>query len=196
MKLRVTRAVFEYWDSLRGTRPAPERADIDPGAIRSCLANIFILAVDPPSGHPFRIAGTALCDMFGAELTGRPFAELWPDVECAAISDLVQSVYQNASGVVTEVTGRNADAQPVDLEMILLPLGGGDSGSGRVLGAVAVAAAMPYWLGMRRLRSLHLGALRYVAGANEPATNRRPARLPVFADRPVARYPIARSYHG
>ena len=59
MKQPATRALFEYWDALRGTRPAPERSDIEPGAIRSCLANTFVLAADAAHGHPFRIAGTS-----------------------------------------------------------------------------------------------------------------------------------------
>jgi hypothetical protein len=38
MKHQSTRAVYDYWNKKRGTRPAPGRADIDPSEIRHALA--------------------------------------------------------------------------------------------------------------------------------------------------------------
>lgn len=157
MKHRVTRALFDYWDALRGARPAPDRLDIDPGAIRSCLPSTFVLTCDAERGHPFRIAGTSLCEMFGSELTPRPFDRLWIAEDRPAISDLIQRITEDG-GVVADVTGRNADAESVELEMILLPLASSDTDAGRILGTLAAASA-PYWLGTRPLQALHLGNL-------------------------------------
>lgn len=164
MEHRVTRALFDYWKVLRGARPAPDRGEIDPGAIRSCLPSTFILTCDAQRGHPFRIAGTSLCEMFGAELTGTPFDQIWNSGDRPSMSDLIQRIAEDAEGAVADVTGRNADAESADLEMILLPLAGGDAGAGRILGALAAPAA-PYWFGTRPLQSLRLGNLRY-ASAN------------------------------
>ena len=55
----------------------PSAADIEPGAIRRVLADTFILAFDEPAGHPFRIAGTRVCALFGRELKGEAFLDLW-----------------------------------------------------------------------------------------------------------------------
>ncbi|MBV8472325.1 MAG: PAS domain-containing protein, partial [Hyphomicrobiales bacterium] len=38
MKLAATRELFAYWTSLRAARSAPERNDVDPGALRGILA--------------------------------------------------------------------------------------------------------------------------------------------------------------
>ena len=156
MKQDATRALFEYWDALRGTRPAPERADIEPGAIRSCLANTFVLAADPEQGHLFRIAGTSVCALFGSELTRKPFETLWHAGDQRAIRDLLQTVTGDMEGVVAGVTGCNEAAETVGIEMILLPLAGSDGTAGRVLGGLTVAAP-PYWLGTLPIQSLQLG---------------------------------------
>ena len=46
MKHPSTRALYAYWDEKRGGRPAPDRADIDPAAIRHALGDTFMLAAD------------------------------------------------------------------------------------------------------------------------------------------------------
>ena len=46
MKHQSTRALFDYWNKKRGTRPAPERGDIDPAEIRNALSDTFMLAAD------------------------------------------------------------------------------------------------------------------------------------------------------
>ena len=80
MKNASTRLVFEYWDGLRGERAAPERGEIEPGALRHALADTFVLE-NEPIGPVFRLAGTRLCALFGREQRGRAFAALWPGVE-------------------------------------------------------------------------------------------------------------------
>lgn len=187
MKQRVTRAVFDYWNSLRGARTAPDRCDIDPGAIRACLADTFILTFDPKRGHPFRIAGTSLCDMFGSELTHKPFGGLWAADQQAAMSDLIRAVGQENCGVIAGVTGQNAAGDMVELEMILLPLTSSDIGTGRILGAMTAVSA-PYWLGARPLQSLRLGELRYI---NARGKSRLASSQRVVHGRGFAVYPAA-----
>lgn len=187
MKQHLTQSLFAYWDALRGERPAPDRGDIDAGAIRSCLPNTFILTFDPQRGHPFRVAGTSLCDMFGVELTRKPFTELWAVDERPALSDLIRTIAQEQDGVVSGVTGRNAAAGTADLEMILLPLTSGDLGIGRILGALTPASA-PYWLGMQPLATLQLGDIRFTRarGNDRLVSNRR-----IFQGAGLAVYPAS-----
>ena len=52
MKHAASRELYAYWEEKRGTRPAPERAEIEPGAIRGILSDAFILALDRSAGHP------------------------------------------------------------------------------------------------------------------------------------------------
>ena len=70
MKHAASRELYAYWQEKRGARPAPERTDIEPGAIRAVLADAFILALDRGAGHPIRLAGTRMCALFGREIKG------------------------------------------------------------------------------------------------------------------------------
>jgi len=60
MKHPSNRDLFAYWNERRGARPAPERADIEPAAIRHVLGDTFVLEIDRATQHPFRLAGTRL----------------------------------------------------------------------------------------------------------------------------------------
>src|SRR6188474_1899724 len=68
MKHPSNRELFDYWNERRGERLAPERADIEPSAIRHILGDTFVLEVSGIESHLFRIAGTRLCALFGREL--------------------------------------------------------------------------------------------------------------------------------
>ena len=58
MKHHSSRIVLDYWNAQRQNRPAPERADIDPGAIRHALGDTFMLAADFVGQLRFRLATT------------------------------------------------------------------------------------------------------------------------------------------
>ena len=92
MKHPSSRELFEYWNERRGRRCAPDRADIEPGAIRRVLADTFILTFDAEAGHPFRIAGTRVCAAFGRELKSEPFVGLWAPQSTALVRDLLAVV--------------------------------------------------------------------------------------------------------
>ena len=74
MKHAASRELYTYWQALRGRRPAPQRAEIEPGAIRHVLSEAFIVALDRGTGYPFRLAGTRVCALFGRELKGESFS--------------------------------------------------------------------------------------------------------------------------
>lgn len=100
MKHATTREVFAYWDNCRGDRLAPERSDIEPGAIRSVLSDTFILTFDRKAGHPFRLAGTRLCAVMGCELKGEPFADLWSEESRKQIDDLLKTIAEETARLV------------------------------------------------------------------------------------------------
>jgi hypothetical protein len=77
MKHASIRARYDYWKARCGARLAPECADIEPEAIRNLLADSFILAFEPCARHPYRIAGTRFCVLFGRELQGEAFLNIW-----------------------------------------------------------------------------------------------------------------------
>ena len=171
MKHPSTRELFEYWNERRGTRLAPERADIEPSAIRHVLGDTFVLEVNGVENHLFRLAGTRLCALFGRELKTESFVKLWQRSGQTAVRELVAVVMEEKVGIVASATGATSDdtLSPVHLEMLLLPLAYQSRAEARVLGALAPMAA-PYWLGAKAIGPLTLGMFRHIgASADTPA---------------------------
>ena len=55
MQMPSTKTLYTYWNTIRGSRSAPDRRDIDPTRIREALAYTFILTLHLPGFwlHPF-----------------------------------------------------------------------------------------------------------------------------------------------
>jgi hypothetical protein len=167
MKHSSTRELFNYWNAQRGSRPAPERGEIEPSAIRRALADTFMLDIDPRRGHPFRIAGTRVCALFGRELKGLSFVGLWAAQGRDELCDLLASVVSETVGVVAGVSAASSGGAALDLELLLLPLAQRGGASSRLLGALAPTEP-PAWLGAETLRPLALGMTRYLGPQTGP----------------------------
>lgn len=166
MKHAASRALYAYWENRRGQRSAPERGDIEPGAIRQALSDAFIVALDRGAGHPFRLAGTRVCALLGHELKGEPFIGLWAAASQPAISGLLAMLDDECVGTVAAVTARNGDGEPVDLELVLLPLAASRPSLARAIGILA-PLHVPLWLGAKPVGALALGNRRHVGAALE-----------------------------
>src|SRR5262245_4683960 len=162
MKHPSVRELYEYWNARRGLRSAPDRADIEPGAIRRVLTETFIISFDAAAGHPFRIAGTRVCAAFGRELKGMPFLDLWSADSQAQVRDLLTIVANESVGVVAGARGLSAEGSALDFELLILPLRHRTRTNARVLGALA-PAEVPYWFGVSTIEPLSLGTIRYLA---------------------------------
>ncbi len=161
MKHVSTRAVYEYWNRQRQNRPAPERGDIDPAAIRYALGDTFMLTADFANQLRFRLAGTRVCALFGREIKGEAFTALWDAPSHQAIEELGSIVTGEASGAVAGLTGRTEDGAETEIEMLLLPLAHDSRARIRALG-VLVPTVPPYWLGAKSVTALALVGLRHI----------------------------------
>ena len=174
MKHPSNRELYDYWNEQRGRRPAPDRADIEPSAIRRVLADTFILSFDEVGGHPFRIAGTRVCAVFGRELKNERFLNLWSATSRELAQNLVAVVAREAVGTVASASGRTGNGSLHELELLLLPLSLRGHTDARVLGAL-VPSGTSHWLGAAPLRHLNLGTLRYLGfGLETPVEPPRP----------------------
>jgi hypothetical protein len=187
MKQPTTRMLFSYWDALRGARSAPDRAEIEPGAIRHVLPDTFILELDRDGRAVIRLAGTRLCALFGGELKDRSFASLWPHADAAEARRCLDIVTGDTAGVVVGLVGTTPRDARVDLEMVLLPLRHRGQPHVRVLGAIA-PAVVPAWLGFDAVTRLETVSVRVLLPA--PAAP-PPASVEVEVERvPVRRFKV------
>jgi len=162
MKHAASRELYAYWEQQRGQRQAPERADIEPGAIRGALSDTFILELTDAGDSPsFRLAGTRVCALFGRELKGESFIDLWALADRGTIADLLTISADESVGTVAGVTAHTTSGETVELELLLLPLGMRRPRLARTIGVLA-ALKSPVWLGTRPISALTLGSRRHV----------------------------------
>ena len=168
MKHPSNRELFDYWNERRGERLAPDRAEIEPSAIRRVLGDTFVIEMSGSESHSFRIAGTRLCALFGRELKGESFLKLWARPGQTAIRELLAVVMDEKIGIVASATGATSDDMlaPINLELLLLPLAFRSRGEARVMGALAPMAA-PYWLGAKAIGPLTLGMFRHIGAVTD-----------------------------
>jgi hypothetical protein len=161
MKHAASRELFAYWQKKRGTRPAPERAEIEPGAIRSVLSDAFILALDRHARYPVRLAGTRVCALFGREIKSEPFLDFWSAASRATVEGLLSILTDEYTGTVAGVTAHNDDGDPIELELLLLPLSARRPLFARTIGILA-PLQVPSWLGAAPIGNLTLGGRRHI----------------------------------
>jgi hypothetical protein len=121
MKHPSNRAFFAYWDAQRGGERAPDRSDIEPGAVRELLGDIFVLSYDSSAGYPFRVAGTRVCALLGRDLKDKSFAALFAPDSRHEIDEIVTVVAEELLGAVAGLTAATEDGKTAHLELLLLP---------------------------------------------------------------------------
>jgi len=161
MQKASTKTLYDYWNTLRGARSAPDRRDIDPTRIREALANTFILELEENGGFAFRLAGSHLCTAYCRELKGRSFSALWHERDKDAIETLIRAVTEDHAVALVTFQGTTAINTKVSFETILLPLRHNGSTYTRVLGAMA-ALDQPYWLGVQPVVEQRITGLRLI----------------------------------
>ncbi|MDH6258363.1 PAS domain-containing protein [Bradyrhizobium sp. BR13661] len=121
MKHPSSRAFFAYWDKMRGSARAPDRAAIDPTAVRELLGDIFVLSCEPKTGFPFRVAGTRVCALAGRDLKDQGFAALFTDASRGEIEEIATIVADETLGAIAGLTAQREDGSKAYLELLLLP---------------------------------------------------------------------------
>jgi hypothetical protein len=90
--------------------------------------------------------------LFGRELKGERFIELWAAASQSFMSDILTIVADEQVGTVAGVTGQMANGDAIELELLLLPLAATRPNLARTIG-VLVPLKMPDWASTR---SAHL----------------------------------------
>jgi len=161
MQKTSTKTLYDYWNTLRGSRSAPDRRDIDPTRIRGALANTFILELNDSNGFDFRLAGSHLCAAYARELKGRSFSKLWHVRDRDAMETLLKAVTEDHAVALVTFQGTTAIRSKVSIETILLPVRHNGSTHTRLLGAMT-ALDEPYWFGVEPILEQRITGLRLI----------------------------------
>ena len=161
MQKASTRTLYDYWNTLRGSRSAPDRRDIDPTRIRGALANTFILELNDRNEFDFRLAGSHICAAYSRELKGRSFSRLWHLRDRDAMDTLIRAVTEDHAVALVTFQGTTAVNTKVTVETMLLPIRHNGMTSTRLLGAMT-ALDEPYWFGVQPITEQRITGLRLI----------------------------------
>jgi hypothetical protein len=161
MQKTSTKTLYDYWNSLRGSRSAPDRRDIDPTRIRGALANTFILELNDEQEFDFRLAGSHICSAYSRELKGRSFTRLWHQRDREAMETLIRAVTEDHAVALVTFQGTTAIHTKVSMETILLPVRHNGATNTRLLGAMT-AIDEPYWFGVQPIMEQRITGLRLI----------------------------------
>ncbi|CAN5197682.1 PAS domain-containing protein [soil metagenome] len=120
MKHPSNRQFYAYWDDKRGEALAPDRSEVEPGALRELLADIFVLSYEAAGRHAVRVAGTRICAVLGRDLKGEEFTSLFAPASRREIEDILTIVAEEHLPTVAGITA-TANGAPAHLELLLLP---------------------------------------------------------------------------
>lgn len=121
MKHPSSREFFAYWNAKRGDARAPDRSEIEPGAVRELLGDIFVLSYDNDTGYPFRVAGTRVCALLGRDLKDTSFSALFSPDNRREIEDIITYVAEEMLPAIAGITAASEDGTTAHLELLLLP---------------------------------------------------------------------------
>jgi hypothetical protein len=158
MKHPSSREFFAYWDEKRGLARAPDRSEIEPGAVRELLGDIFVLSYDAAAGYPFRVAGTRVCALLGCDQKDRSFSTLFGPAGRREIEEIITVVAEELLAAVAGVTATAEDGSTAHLELLLLPFNNRAHTPLSLTGLLA-----PFEDGHSLLRDFKLTSFRYMA---------------------------------
>lgn len=148
MRNEASREIFNYWSAIKGDRRTPLRTDVEPAALRHLLPYLFILT-DTAAGVPeFRLAGTRVCELFGRELRGSSYRDLWDDETGPQAAEIARNVMRQERPALLDAAAWS-DEPPLPVELLLLPIRSCETMVDRALGAflprqpIASAVARP-----------------------------------------------------
>lgn len=141
----TTKALFDYWNMVRQGRLAPRRFEIEPAKIAALLPETFILERVERTAYRFRLAGTKLCHLFGRELRGADFLELWSGKDRDAMLALIRDVFEAGAVGRGYFVGHREGNDITRYEFCLLPLVHSGFAIDRLLGAItAIGRPRPH----------------------------------------------------
>ena len=121
---RISREFYAYWQSLAQHRGGvPLRDDIDPAAVTKLLPHLFIVEKIKDTGRFFfRLSGTGIREIMGAENTNHFLDELLHGEDLATVSAMFDQVLDEAVCIRSIEGLTYSDRSYLRVEIVRLPL--------------------------------------------------------------------------
>lgn len=142
-----SQGLFEYWDALRGARPAPERHEVDLIEIKPILSNVFFAERNPGNFAMFQFAGSRINALHGLDLQGHSMIGVWCASSAGEFIKAIERLTSHGVPVAISSVGLFRNRGETEIETVILPLSHG-SGFGRIMGThLNLGMSQGYWNG-------------------------------------------------
>ncbi len=133
--------LLSYWESKRGGRMMPSRADIDPVELRGLVNHVMLYdVVEPGRLYPIRLVGQAIVDFVGVNNAGKlPQDTLPPAAARRMIEILTNVVIRRAPRFRAGYAHWHRDKSFRKFEACFLPLSPDDRTVDKILSGVTFA---------------------------------------------------------
>ncbi len=156
-----SRALFRYWEGVRGEMSAPPRDWLDLQKIRMLVPYLFMIERKPGQGYVWRLAGTRVCELWGMEVTGKPALAQGERFERETVTRLLDGVIDAHQPFVLRFRLNSASGLNIAAEFVGLPLRARHGGATYVFGVI-----MPFrevrWSRNDRVTTFELSAARTI----------------------------------
>ena len=160
MKQKSPNTLYGYWNELRAGRIAPRRLEVEPSRIAGILSETFMLERVNAGDYQYRLAGTRLCELFGAELRCSNFLSGWQEADQALLAHKLALICEQGAVLTLEIETSGAPRHALEFEAILLPLVHTANSINRIIGAMSLTSPTPIGASehplRRRLRRLEV----------------------------------------
>ncbi len=168
-----SRALFRYWETRRAENPAPRRDALDLKLIRQLVPHLYIGEyANRTRMYRWRLAGTAVCELYHRELTGTNMLAGWDSFENDVISRFLSGTLNSRQPAILRFRLTTDRDQIIGAEMVALPILAADEVTTHIFGGV-FPFRDPWPLGYTEIARFELTAARHIWTENLPAA---PAR--------------------
>ena len=134
----VLAMVEDYWDSLRDGRMMPGRDEIDPRALSGALSHAVLIERIAPGQARFRVAGSHIAGLVGAEARGMPLSVVFGPAARDRLAETLRTLFDGPAVMRLALFCAGGIARPALAGgMVLLPVADRD-GVRAAFGALAM----------------------------------------------------------
>jgi hypothetical protein len=157
-----SRALFRYWEGIRGEQAAPARKAIDLRAVSPYVSALFIIErVGPRRTLTWRLAGSSICELFKRELTATPVFKDWPQFEREASSKLLDGVIDTYQPCSIRFRLSTPEGLRIGTEMIAMPILSQEKNEVHIFGSLMTFSDIP-GAGYTRIAKIELSSAKVI----------------------------------
>ena len=132
-----SRKLFRFWEAMRAEKPAPSRDQLDLTQVRDLVPYLFIGEFVPRHRQfRWRLAGTAICELYRKELTGSDMLAGWDDFETATITRFLDGTITGRQPCMLRFRLETDREQVIGAELAGFPLTAADRRSTHIFGGL------------------------------------------------------------